>query len=66
MFRNGHQLEVCEAHLLAILDQLMCDFAVIHPAMNPFVALSPRTQVDFVGRYRLFELVLVLAPFEPR
>ena len=54
MFADGQELDVREAHLLHVFDELLRELAVAQPAVA--VAAAPRPKVHLVDRHRLVEL----------
>ena len=52
MLADRQQLDVREAHLPAVIDQLLGHFAVGEPAIRIFARAPPATEVDFVNRDR--------------
>ncbi len=48
MLADRHQFDVGEAHFLAVLDQLVGDLAIVHPAVVALRIASPAAQVQFV------------------
>ena len=63
MLHDGQQLEVREAHLADVVDQLFGEFAVAQQTVA--FAASPGTEVDFVDGKRRLEGLLLRARFHP-
>ena len=62
---DRHQLQVGIAQLVAILDQLLGQVAVVEPFAVPIVPAPPTAQVDFVDRDRGVQRVEFLASSHP-
>ena len=54
MFRNRQELHVRITHMMDVLGQSRCKFAVGQPAIGLFCHATPGTKMDFVDRYGRF------------
>ena len=64
MFRDGHQLDVGEAHVLDVRHELLGQFLVGQPFQAVFLA-PPGAKVDFVARHWRAQGVALRAGFHP-
>ena len=65
MLGNRQEFQVGKSHLLAILDQLVGQFAIIEPTVVGRRALSPRPQMDLVDRDGLLKDTVLRTIFKP-